>query len=42
MNNSIAGILELSLVFGVLLAFLVWELIALRGEGKRDKPSKKK
>lgn len=31
-----AGILELSLVFGSLLAFLVWELISLRRSQKRD------
>ena len=42
MNNSLAGILELSLVFGALLAFLVWELIALRKEDARDKSPRKK
>lgn len=40
MNNSTTGLIELSLVFGALLAFLAWELIALRRSAKRDKASK--
>ncbi len=34
--NSIAGILELSLVFGSVLALLVWELVSVRRAQKRD------
>jgi hypothetical protein len=36
MNTSMAGILELSLVFGGVLAFLVWELVAVKRAQRRD------
>ena len=36
MQTSIAGILELSLVFGSVLALLIWELLALRRAKDRD------
>lgn len=36
MGTSIAGLLELTLVFGALLGLLVWELVSVRRELRRD------
>ncbi|MGQ0619247.1 MAG: hypothetical protein ACT4QA_04895 [Panacagrimonas sp.] len=36
MDTQLAGILELSLVFGSLLLFLIWELVSLRRSQRRD------
>jgi hypothetical protein len=38
MDSNLAGILELSLVFGSILALAIWELISLRREQRRTKP----
>jgi cytoskeletal protein RodZ len=36
MNSSIAGFLELALVFGGLLAFLIWELFSVKRAQRED------
>lgn len=36
MQASIIGIVEMSLVFGSLLAFLIWELYSVRKSQRRD------
>lgn len=36
MQTSIAGLLELSLVFGSVLALLIWELVSVRRSQRRD------
>lgn len=41
MDSHLAGILELSLVFGSILALAVWELFSLRREQRRKKPADK-
>lgn len=41
MDSHLAGILELSLVFGSILALAIWELISLRREQRRKKPGAK-
>lgn len=42
MKTSIAGILEMSLVFGALLVFLIWELWSVRRSQRRDKEREQK
>lgn len=35
-ETDLAGLLELSLVFGSLMVFLIWELVSLRRSQRRD------
>ena len=37
MDSNLAGILELSLVFGSILILAIWELASLRREQRRKK-----
>ncbi|MGQ0700932.1 MAG: hypothetical protein ACT4PZ_22160 [Panacagrimonas sp.] len=41
MDTQLAGIFELSLVFGSLLLFLIWELVLLRRSQRRDEEKEK-
>lgn len=36
MNNDIVFLVEMGLVFGLVLAFAVWELVKLNREKKKD------
>lgn len=36
MSNSLAGLLEMALVFGGVLGLLLWELFSVRRSQKRD------
>jgi uncharacterized protein (DUF2062 family) len=36
MQTSIVGLIELSLVFGLVLALLIWELVSVRRSQRRD------
>ncbi|MGJ3230820.1 MAG: hypothetical protein ACFE0P_03405 [Oceanicaulis sp.] len=36
MNNDIIFLVEMGLVFGLVIAFAVWELVKLRREQKAD------
>jgi heme/copper-type cytochrome/quinol oxidase subunit 2 len=36
MNNDIIFLVEMGLVFGLVLAFAVWELVKLNREKKKD------
>jgi hypothetical protein len=40
METSASGLFELALVFGGLLAFLLWELVSISRTLKRDEDSK--
>jgi hypothetical protein len=39
MSSNMAGLLEMSLVFGVVLALAIWELISLKREKRKSKKS---
>lgn len=36
MNNNLVFLVEMVLIFGLVLAFAVWELVKLRNEQKAD------
>lgn len=42
MDPDLAGLLELSLVFGSVLALLIWELVSLRRSQKKDEVERRK
>lgn len=37
MNNDLVFLVEMGLVFGLVLAFAVWELVKLRRDQRKDK-----